>query len=84
LFNAGNYVTSNWGIVQSPLRSNPLSFAGYDSTTGFVSTGSVPTGKPVFTFPFRTGTTPLVDSFQNSVGLGSRWQGQIGIRYIFN
>lgn len=84
LFNAGNYVSNNWGIIQSPLKANPLTFAGYDSTTGFISTGSVPTGKPTFTFPFRTGTTPLTDSFQNSVGLGSRWQGQIGIRYIFN
>ncbi len=79
LFNAGNYVTSNWGIVQSPIKANPLSFIGYDNAAGSVSTG-----KPIFTFPYRTGTTPLTDSFQNAVGLGSRWQGQIGIRYIFN
>jgi hypothetical protein len=84
IFNAGNYVTSNWGIGQIPLKANPLSFAGYDNATGFVATGSVPTGKPVFTFPFRTGTTPLADSFQNSPSNFSRWQGQIGIRYIFN
>jgi outer membrane receptor protein involved in Fe transport len=84
IFNAGNYVTSNWGIGQIPLKANPLSFAGYDNATGFVATGSVPTGKPVFTFPFRTGTTPLADSFQNSPSNFSRWQGQVGIRYIFN
>ena len=84
VFNSGNLISSNWGINQGPVRSALLNFQGYDNATGFVSTGSVPTGKPVFTFPYRTGTTPLTDSFQNSVGIGSRWQGQFGIRYIFN
>jgi hypothetical protein len=84
LFNAGNYVTPNWGINQGTVRAPLISFAGYDNATGFVATGSAPTGKPVFTFPFRTGTTPLADSFQNLTSLTSRWQGQIGIRYIFN
>jgi hypothetical protein len=26
----------------------------------------------------------LTDSFQRSFGLGSRWQAQFGVRYIFN
>ena len=84
LFNAGNYVSPNWGINQGTVRSTLLSFAGYDNATGFVAPGSLPTGKPVFTFPFRSGTIPLTDSYQNVTGLTSRWQGQIGIRYIFN
>ena len=85
LFNAGNYVTPNWGINQGTARSSLLSFAGYDNATGFVAPGSVPTGKPVFTFPYRTASgTVLADSFQNITTLTSRWQGQIGIRYIFN
>ena len=84
MFNAGNFVSPNWGLNQIPVRTSLISFVGYDNATGSVATGSVPTGKPIFTFPFRTGTTPLTDSFQNSVGLGSRWQGQLGIRYIFN
>jgi Carboxypeptidase regulatory-like domain len=84
LFNAGNAVSPNWGINQGTVRSTLLSFAGYDNATGFVATGSAPTGKPVFTFPFRTGSTPLGDSYQNVTSLTSRWQGQVGIRYIFN
>jgi hypothetical protein len=84
LFNAGNYVSSNWGLNQSAIRTSLLSFAGYDNAAGFVATGSVPTGKPVFTFPFRSGSTVLGETFQNNAGLTSRWQGQIGIRYIFN
>jgi hypothetical protein len=84
LFNAGNYVTPNWGINQSAVRTALLNFAAYDNAVGAVSAGSQPTGKPIFTFPFRSGTTPLADSFQNVTGITSRWQGQIGIRYSFN
>ena len=85
MFNAGNFVTPNWGLNQQTIRAALITFQTYDNLTGAVSPGSVPTGKPIFTFPFRTGNTPLTDSFQNTVqGLGSRWQGQLGIRYIFN
>ncbi len=84
LFNAGNYVSNNWGLNQSPVRSSLVNFAGYDNAANFITAGSVPTGRPVFTFPFRLETTPLTDSFQNVVSATSRWQGQIGLRYIFN
>lgn len=84
MFNAGNFVTPNWGINQTTIRTALLNFVGYDNAAGAVATGSVPTGKPIFTFPYLSGTTPLTETFQKSTGLGSRWQGQIGIRYIFN
>lgn len=44
------------------------------------------TGKPVFQFPYRDNTsrTALTESYQNSTGVGARWQVQLGIRYIFN
>jgi hypothetical protein len=74
VFNAGNYISPQWGLGQTALRAGLLSYTGNDATTG----------KPVFQFPFRTGTTPLTDSFQRSFGLGSRWQAQFGVRYIFN
>jgi hypothetical protein len=74
VFNFGNYVSPQWGLNQSALRAGLLSFTGNDAATG----------KPVFQFPYRSGTTPLADSFQRSFGLGSRWQAQFGIRYIFN
>ena len=84
LFNAGNYVSPNWGINQGTVRSQLLNFAAYDNAVGAVAPNSVPTGKPIYTFPFRSGTNPLSESFQNVTGITSRWQGQIGIRYIFN
>jgi Carboxypeptidase regulatory-like domain len=84
MFNAGNYVSPNWGINQGPVRVALLNFAAYDNAAGAVATGSVPTGRPIFTFPYRAGANPLNETFQNGTGLGSRWQGQIGIRYIFN
>ena len=74
VFNMGNYVSSQWGLGQSALRAGLLNYVNNDVTTG----------KPVFQFPYRTGTIPLTDSFQRSFGLGSRWQAQFGVRYIFN
>ena len=74
VFNFGNYVTPQWGLNQSTLRAGLISYTGNDATTG----------KPVFQFPYRSGTTPLTETFQRSFGLGSRWQAQFGVRYIFN
>ena len=74
VFNFGNYVSPQWGLNQSALRAGLLSYTGNDAATG----------KPVFTFPYRSGTTPLSETFQRSFGLGSRWQAQFGVRYIFN
>jgi len=74
VFNLGNYISPQWGLNQSAFRAGLLNFIGNDATTG----------KPSFNFPYRTGTTPLRDSFQRSFGLGSRWQAQFGVRYIFN
>lgn len=74
VFNFGNYVSPQWGLNQSTLRAGLLSYTGNDEATG----------KPVFTFPYRSGTTPLAETFQRSFGLVSRWQAQFGLRYIFN
>lgn len=74
VFNFGNYVTPQWGLNQSTLRAGLINYTGNDAATG----------KPVFQFPYRSGTTPLSETFQRSFGLGSRWQAQFGVRYIFN
>ena len=74
VFNLGNYISPQWGLNQSAFRAGLVNFIGNDATTG----------RPSFTFPYRTGTTPLRDTFQRSFGLGSRWQAQFGVRYIFN
>lgn len=84
LFNVGNLINSNWGTLQTPNRVNPLTYAGYNAQ-----------GQPVFTFPYFTNPTnnggvvtagtKLTDTFRKDTGgIGSRWQGQIGVRYIFN
>ena len=74
VFNFGNYVSPQWGLNQSSIRAGIINFTGNDAATG----------KPVFQYPFRSGTTPLTETFQRSFGLGSRWQAQFGVRYIFN
>ncbi len=73
VFNFGNYVSPQWGLGQSVIKTAPLNYVTNDAQ-----------GRPVFQFPFRSGTTPLTESFQRNLGLGSRWQAQFGIRYIFN
>jgi len=73
IFNFGNYLTPNWGLSQVPIRQSLLNYVTNDAQ-----------GRPVFQFPYRSGTTPLAQTNQNSFGLGSRWQAQVGLRYIFN
>lgn len=74
IFNFGNYVSPNWGLSQSAVKTAILNYTGNDANTG----------RPVFQFPFRSGTTPMSETFQRNFGLGSRWQAQFGLRYIFN
>ena len=85
VFNIGNLLNSNWGTFRTANVTNPLSFAGYDQQ-----------GRPNFTFPYLTNPVknadntvtpgvPLTDTFRKETGgLGSRWQAQVGVRYIFN
>ena len=87
LFNVGNLINSKWGAFQTANKTNPVNFEGYNAT-----------GQPVYSFPYlinptRTsatdatvaGGTKLTDTFRyDTGGISSRWQGQIGIRYIFN
>jgi hypothetical protein len=80
IFNLTNLLNSDWGvdyIFTSVNRPALLTFGGYDNT------GATATGKPKFTFP-EFGGKPLATTFQPSTDLGSRWSGQIGLRYIFN
>jgi hypothetical protein len=74
LINAGNFINRDWGVVKIPTVTNFIKYEGLGAD-----------GKtPSFSVPFQTGTTPFVQPFQNSTGLGSRWQMMLGVKYLFN
>jgi hypothetical protein len=88
MINIGNFVNKNWGISRNfatPYNSsqNAASFLKYE---GIVPTGSADAGKPRFSFPYQDASNqiPFVNSFQDNTSIFSRWQGQIGVRYLFN
>jgi hypothetical protein len=70
ILNVLNLLNSSWGVrsVASPLATSPLQFKGFNSA-----------GAPTFNFD-RTITKTFVDD----PGLDSRWQMQIGFRYLLN
>lgn len=65
VLNAGNLISSKWGIRQLPTNRQPIGV-------------SVTDGVPTYSFD-----TNLTESFTNDVSLLSRWQLQMGLRYIF-
>lgn len=79
IFNFGNLLNKNWGIYRVATRPALLNF-------NRIETVGLNAGKPVFSFPYLDATNqiPLTNSFQNSTGQSSRWQMQVGIRYLFN
>jgi len=71
ILNFGNLLNSNWGVVQLPRSTQPIG-------VNVVVDEGAGTSTPVFSFdPSQTST--FVDSFD----LPSRWQAQVGLRYIF-
>jgi len=76
IINLGNFLNSNWGNIKFVNRTSLLSYKGMDPATG----------QPTFSFPYfdNVSQSPLVNSFGNGIGQSSRWQGQFGLRYIFN
>lgn len=77
IFNFTNMLNSKWGVDNFVTRSALITSGGYDNT------GATATGKPKFTYP-EFANKSLTSTFQKSTGLGSRWSGQVGVRYIFN
>jgi hypothetical protein len=79
IFNFGNLLNKNWGIFQTTNRTALLNFRRVETT-------GANAGKPVYSFPYldATNQVPLTSTFQNSTAQGSRWQIQMGLRYIFN
>ena len=85
IFNLGNLLNSNWGTLPTTFRNNPLAFDGYNAA-----------GQPVFEYRYFTNPArnadnsvtlgvKLTDTFRGNVNsISSRWQGQVGVRYLFN
>lgn len=82
IFNVGNLVLPEalgFSNGQTQLTSTPITFVGYDNAAGG-------TGRPVFQFPYQNAATRTVrtSTFQTGSSIANRWQGQLGLRYIFN
>jgi hypothetical protein len=81
VFNIGNLLNRNWGAFPTTFKNNPLNYIGYNASN-----------QPIYTFGYfanptaaaPAGTT-LTDTFRANTGsISSRWQVQLGLRYIFN
>jgi hypothetical protein len=82
IINFGNLLDKNWGLYQD-------SFNGFNSgsTTVIKYQGIDPlTGHAEYSFPYldKTNLIPVTKSFVYDTSQESRYQAQIGIRYIFN
>ncbi|WP_109852750.1 carboxypeptidase regulatory-like domain-containing protein [Aquimarina sp. AU58] len=67
VLNLGNLINSDWGLVQQP---NNVQVLGVNVDTA--------TNTPTYSFDSN-----LVDTFGYDSSLQSRWQAQVGLRYIF-
>lgn len=89
IINLGNFLNRNWGVAKTwatPFNTsaNAASFLKFE---GLVTDPTDPNiGKPRFSFPYQDAANqiPYVNSYQDNTIIFSRWQGQIGIRYLFN
>ena len=81
IINVGNLLNKNWGLYQD-------SFNGVSTgnTTVLHYVGLNSAGSPEYSFPLlnKTTNTPVTTSFINDVSQLSRYQAQLGLRYIFN
>jgi hypothetical protein len=80
IFNIGNLINKNWGTYQFQYNASPLAFQNYNAQ-----------GQPTFQYQYVTNPTAtsagqtLTSSYRPDVTtLASRWQMQLGVRYIFN
>jgi len=75
IFNVGNLLNSNWSVYKTYNRNNLITFRGYDAA-----------GVPQYQYPYLNAATktPLTSTFRDDLGVLSRWQMQLGLRYIFN
>lgn len=68
IINVGNLLNSDWGVVPLTTGTNLLQFRDFNG----------PNGQPRYSFNKQD------NSFTDSNAVASRWQMQVGIRYLFN
>jgi len=79
IINVGNLLNKDWGLYQDSFNglntgnTTILHYEGLDATTG----------RPTYSFPLFNGA-PVTKSFVDDTSQLSRWQAQLGLRYIFN
>ncbi|MXV52327.1 TonB-dependent receptor plug domain-containing protein [Pedobacter sp. HMF7647] len=76
IINFTNFLNKDWGVYRVLTRPTLLTYKGLEAGTG----------KPTFSFPYLDSSNqiPLTNSYTNLTTQLSRWQAQIGLRYIFN
>lgn len=81
IINFGNLLNRRWGISKVP---NMPSFLKYEGQLR--DAAGKATNTPAFSFPYQDAANqiPLTNSWRDNTNTISRWQGQIGIRYMFN
>lgn len=81
VINLGNMLSRNWGVARS---FSSTSFLKYEGLVTNLADPNV--GKPRYSFLYQdpANQVPFVNSFQDNTSIFSRWQGQLGIRYLFN
>ncbi len=76
IYNLTNLLNKDWGVFYVPTTTAPLVLKGIDTD-----------GKtPIYRFPFLDPTKQIPQSrpYTPSASIASRWQLQIGVRYLFN
>lgn len=82
IINFANLLNKYWGVYKTTTLTQNNGATQLLRYEGLAADGKTPS----FSFPYfnASNKTPLTSTFTNNTGILSRWQMQIGIRYIFN
>jgi Carboxypeptidase regulatory-like domain len=84
VFNFGNLLNKDWGLVQSVNNSSLLTVRNATTSTAFpVAYTANGTQRPIFSLAADRGN-PITSTFRNNNALASTYYMQFGLRYIFN
>jgi hypothetical protein len=81
MINVGNFLNKNWGNYQTTFTG-----VNFGSVSLLNYKGNDASGRPTYSFPYLNAakSVPVTQSFIDGTSQLSRWQGQLGLRYIFN